>query len=305
MSAPSVLIDTLRQAVRDDPNFVLCDIGDNRIDIERNLNNPSAENTPDVLISILASGLYPSTTTQMKRYGTKIILFWDDLHWYQECIHEARHRIFRDSDLLLLPYHHVFLDMEEYTQYHHKSQWFPWFAPNECFEDCPAWSDRSPKILLSGASHKDIYPLRYQIYNFGRQTDNSLHILPHPGYKKSRKHNIFGSAYYTFMKTFQGAVGTTGTPYSVRKPYLICKFFEIAGCGCTPFFEHTEELELLGFVPGIHYVPLDSQNYKTALHLDPTNHECIAQQAQQLVMQKHSALIRAGQTLEKVKAIMQ
>jgi hypothetical protein len=48
--------------------------------------------------------------------------------------------------------------------------------------------------------------------------------------------------------------------------YLVSKYVEILGCGCLGFFEYHEELDILGFKPYIHYIPINTittQSYPT------------------------------------------
>jgi len=296
MQVPSMFIQTIREYITNScPDMELLDVGDDQEEMVKNLRSGMV---PDALVAIAASGVYAQTTQFFRRHKTKVFLFWDDLHWYENKVLKARHRIFSESQVLLLPYHNNFVRIPQFKAYHHKSRLFPWFAPMECFNYHPSWEDRKNKILLSGAFNKTVYPLRHNIFNFGKN-NTEIETLKHPGYTHrggKRNHEIIGSAYYSYMRDFKGSVGTSGTPYScgIKTPYPICKFFEIPGCGCTPFFDEILDLEELGFIPYTHYIPIHKGNLQTALKLTEKS-KSIAKNALQFILQHHSALIRAEQ----------
>jgi len=300
--APSLFIHTIRKAIQNSDDLELMDIGDEPEEMVANLRK---KNIPDILIAIASSGVYPTTSPLLRRARTKVFLFWDDVHWFGERALKSRHRIFEAADVLLLPYHHVFQTMPQYEKYHHKSILFPWFAPMECFETASPWETRTPKIVVSGANRKDVYPLRNAVSLYAEAHKKEFEILRHPGYTnlgKKAKHNIMGSVYYSYLRNYQGAVVTSGIPpvSEVTTPYPICKFFEIPGCGCTPFVEQIPDLDELGFIPNVHYVPIQKHSYHKQLVLEASC-QTIASQAQEFVLQNHSAEARCKQLLDLIR----
>lgn len=282
------------------PDMELMDIGNEPEEIAQHLRQ---KNIPDVMIAIGSSGVYPQTIPLLSQ--TKVFLFWDDIHWYGNSSLVSRHRIFRAADVLLLPYYEMFLKIEAYKEYYDRALEFPWFAPMECFESQQPWESRENKIVISGASRRDVYPLRYAVRKHAIQYPKGFDLLSHPGYTNKNQtphHNIMGPEYYSYLRRFQGAIGTSGIPpvKEVVDPYPLCKFFEIPGCGCTPFFEQIPSLDALGFIPGEHYIPIDLRHFPKQLVLNDSC-ETIAQKAQAFVRSYHSADIRSIQLLNIIR----
>lgn len=299
---PSLFIQELRSRIHKHDDFEYISLGDTPEEISNSL---SSGVKPDIMICIAASGLHPKITHLFKRHNIKTVLFWDDLHWLKDHAKHARHRIFRNADLLLLPYHHIFVKMKEFQKYHHKSKFFPWFAPMECFSDDTEdqlWDNRFNKIVVSGADIKQIYPLRNRLFRYARKTPDKFNILKHPGYTHrggKPKHRHIGPMYYRYLKYFKGAVVTSGIPPldSITEPYTICKYFEIPGCGCTPFFEPVPELELLGFKRDYHYIPITNDSVFD-IPIEETGN--IAKNARDFVKEHHSAQKRCDELLQHV-----
>ena len=297
---PSLFITLLQQRIKEDSELELVDIG-NTLEEQK---TKIKKNPPDVLLSISASGLFRPLIPFYKRNQTKIILFWDDLHWYTPEIKKSRLFIFQSADKILLPYQDVFLTMPVYKEFHHKSVVFPWWAPMECFENTTPWAERTPKILLSGATRKEVYPIRDLLNKYARRKRSLYDVLPHPGYVnngKKTKHDIIGVPYYENLGSHQGALATSGTPFGMVLPYVICKTFEVPACGCVPYIDRNPRLDALGFIPDKHYVPVNERNYPGIIL---KNKEHIAENARKFVLENHSAEVRATTLLQMIKRIL-
>jgi len=295
---PSLFIHTIRHHLDTSSDMELVEIGDTEEEIIKSL---QAGEIPDVMVAIGASGMTTKTNRLLKKYGVKTILFWDDLHWFNSDGEKSRHRIFRDADVLLLPYHKTFMKMGAFKDYHHKSKLFPWFAPMECFEAKTLWENRQPLIVVSGCTIGSIYPTRKKMLNYAGHHPEQFNILPHPGYShegKKLRHEIVGKAYYQYLSNFRGAFVSSGippVPY-IEDPYPICKFFEIPGCGCTPFFEPISDLDDLGFVPDVHYIPVESEPFSFTRDIGS-----VAEWAQKFVFENHSADVRCQQLFDIIR----
>ena len=71
-----------------------------------------------------------------------------------------------------------------------------------------------------------------------------------------KKHQQIGIKFFENVLTKYKAAFATSSKYPLR--YLVSKYVEILGCGCLGFFEYHEELDLLGFKPYYHYIPINT-----------------------------------------------
>ena len=95
---------------------------------------------------------------------------------------------------------------------------------------------RIPGIILTGSDIKDIYPMRYKLYNLSSEVIDSV---KHPGY--SGKHwstGCIGDDYLKMLSRYQFMACTT-----CIEDYELLKYVECAEAGCIPIGELPSSLK--------------------------------------------------------------
>ena len=194
----------------------------------------------------------------------------DDMHWNAnpEVLKDMR-EVIGACDMFLTPYGHHGNKIPEYKKDHHKFVHFPyaipwWFEPGQ-------WDGREAKVTISGGTHHEIYPLRTKIVE-AAQNGLCGHLEwlgDHPGWSiADAPDSISRDKYARWMNGFQGGIATYGFGRfpSGNIPYLVCKYLEVAASTC-PFFEELpdNELEMLGFKPYEHYIPITEDDWEDKL----------------------------------------
>lgn len=187
---------------------------------------------------------------KLKDKNIKKILIFNDTHT-QRYINHSSMQFF---DIMLfnsLTFVKLF-----YTEYLKKVHIYPFSLGYDFMKEINL-NNRNNKILLYGSIGKDVYPLRTTMYNYYKNNKkNYLDIFEHFGSVRKRKHNNVGVQFYYRTLTKYRASIATSSKYPIR--YLVAKYVEILGCGCLGFFEYHEELDILGFKPYEHYIPINT-----------------------------------------------
>jgi len=201
----------------------------------------------DFIISVRGVGW------NVKIPGATTAVFWDDLHWNTEKRRRARHNLFHNADIILLPYYRNFLTIKEYQKYKSKALWCPFFVPDTALYCNTPLKQRSQKILVSGRC-TDHYPLRQIIRKYAIEHPELFHVLEHPGYR-NLTHQVVGENFYKLASSFNATVVTSA---AIPLDYAVAKYFEMPACGCVPFMEELPDLHDLGFKSGINYIPIST-----------------------------------------------
>jgi len=190
---------------------------------------------------------YRSFINLYKKLKMKIILFYDDIHYWDENGKEIRHSLFSDADVILLPCYKHFLNMNEYKDYYSKSVFFPFYISNNILEiNNIKWNDKEDKALLTGA--------RTGCYDFRRKINENdyIKILKHPGYygQGEFSHDIVGKKYFEYISKFKGGIVTSANKKQgdFNLEYTLKKYFEIPACNVVPFIQPTIDTDELGFI---------------------------------------------------------
>jgi hypothetical protein len=265
-------------------NFIVNSFDSKDININTNL----IKNSDYIYLSGL-SGLNNNTILKIKRNGTKIVVFWDDIHYYNDSVLNNRIEMFTIADIILLPYHKQFLKREEYKNFWDKSFLFPWYGPNICYDLNNNFNLRYDNAILTGRI-SDAYPFRQMIRNY-IDKQSYIALLEHPGYdRNNRKHNIIHNKFYELISKYKVAIVTTAVkPLS----YTIAKYFEAPACGCACFMQETEDMKELGFIDGVNFISINENNYKNINNLvKEYDLELISNNSLKLVKEKHSIFNR-------------
>jgi hypothetical protein len=218
----------------------------------------------------------------------------DDLHYHNEATREKLHKIFSNSDIILLPYYLHFLEIKEYKKYQNKACLFPFAVPENILNH--SQDIKNEKILLSGRTSKS-YSFRRELANYA-SINSHVDILEHPGYDKL-SHQVVGKKYYNHISNYVANIVT-----SADKPidYPVAKYFEISGSNTVPIFEEISSLNILGFKKDIHYIEINNKNYKNILNLNTIkNFEYLKNNSNFLIKNKHLLNNRANLIYEIIK----
>ncbi len=89
--------------------------------------------------------------------------------------------------------------------------------------------------------------------------------------------------------------------------YPVAKYFEVLACNTLLLAPYFEELDDLGFIPGVHFVEADEHNFEEKAHYY-LNHEQerlkIALRGYEMVRARHSSPQRAAEVLAVIKQII-
>lgn len=193
--------------------------------------------------------------------------------------------------------------LESYPEYKNQMTWFPHFINQNLFRDYTLKKDID--LLMLGAVN-DVYPLRKKILHFYQNNPNFIYHS-HPGYgdllESTSKNGVYTGKEYAMEINRAKIFFTCPSIYY----YPVMKYFEVLACNTLLLAPTFKELEDLGFIPGIHFVDINEQNFmeKAKFYL---NHEeernRIAEQGYKFVHQFHSLPIRAQQLVNKIEVII-
>ncbi len=226
-----------------------------------------------------------------KKHGILIAIWHDDVFRWKTrmfaCHSKTLMKWFEVADILFIVWVECFLKFKQYDKFKNKVVWLPWSAFDSIIDTDIAWLSRKDRILLSGSVGK-CYPLRKSIAEYS-VTDSGkglLDSLKHYGYRcHSQDKMLTGQAYYDCLKTYKGAVATSGI-----KPgnFHRAKYMEVSACGCVPFLEYTPDIHFLGFVDGINCILIDKHNFRQKFALINSDRAIvIANNARELVRTRH------------------
>ena len=246
---------------------------------------------------ILVSGIDKNVDLIRKKTKSRVIVFWDDIHYHTQEAFKNRMKMFENSDILLLPYYKQFLKRKEYIRFWHKAVYFPWYAPKACFDNNIDFELRKNKILMSGRV-SDSYEIRKQIVKFYK-SDTDFEFLDHPGYnREKRSHQIMREKYYEYLSNYKIAIATTAdSPLN----YTVAKYFEIPACGCALILQKTLDIDDLGFVENEHYVPVNKNNLRNLKELiKDFDLRKMAKKSFELIKNRHLVANRIELLFEKI-----
>ncbi|MBP1968455.1 glycosyltransferase involved in cell wall biosynthesis [Virgibacillus natechei] len=192
--------------------------------------------------------------------------------------------------------------LETYPEFENKMEWFPHFVNTELYKDYEL--KKSNNLLMMGAVN-DYYPLRQKILSFYKGDDNFVYHN-HPGYRdfseKEESENFIGHAY---AKEINRAKLFFTCPSVLHYPVI--KYFEVLACRTLLLAPTFCELEDLGFIPGIHFVPIDESNFKkqAAYFLEnEKERQQIVDQGYNFIRQRHSVKQRTEKLVKRIETII-
>jgi len=171
----------------------------------------------------------------------KLIGYVGDIHtWGNKQYKEKLFRIYDRYDLILSTLDEKF--RKWYPQFAHKMVYFPqFFAPHKRYSALDF--NKNPKMrgLLSGNMDPNVYPLRGYLAN---NRDKAKLDCRYSRYR-------IGDRYAQMLHSYFCCVATSSIFNIVVK-----KYFEIPATGSLLLANRVKDLDLLGFVPYKHYIPI-------------------------------------------------
>lgn len=244
-----------------------------------------------------------SNLGDVQRFKGKVIVFLRDVHARGNTRYvDEMKKLLDRADLILTFSNEYFLN--QWGQYGSKHVWFPiYFAPTNRFYrfDTMPLSCRKHACLVPGMAGQAIYPLRHLAVVNSRLCCDTIPV--HPSYDKL---NLSTNIYcirekYADLLHSHCCVLTDGSIYN----YLLQKHMEIPACGSLLLTNRFADLDKAGFMPGVHYVEIDEDNYQDrvmAVVCNPREYQDIANAGMSMVIEHYSmerALIRMIDILEK------
>ncbi|MCA1320830.1 glycosyltransferase [Bacillus tianshenii] len=259
----------------------------------------SLDFTPDF---ILLNDLRPSRCPDITGLNTCDIpvgMIMHDLQYKTD----YRRQFIEENNILHLFIHYRDRFIEYFPEYEDRMIWFPHFVQTDVFKDYKLKKDID--FLLMGSTYPPIYPLRATILDGLKKLPNFI-FHEHPGYGRGRYDE---ESYYVgtrYAKEINRAK-IFFTCDSIYK-YPVMKYYEVLACNTLLLASHSKELEDLGFIPGIHFVEVNEENYyeKAMYYLE--NYESIgktiAKNGYKMVRKHHSVKARAKFLVKKIKEII-
>jgi len=189
-----------------------------------------------------------------------------------------------------------------YPEYKDRMTWLPHHVNTDIFKDYGL--NKDVELLMMGSALGP-YPLRKKILNH-YQGDSRFVYHRHPGYRnigEQEEKKLFVGERYAREINRAKIFFTCGSILKIP----VKKYFEVLACRTLLLADTFTELQDLGFVPGTHFVAINSSNFaeKADFYLkNEKERNKIADQGFKFVHQQHSTTNRANQLVEKIKAII-
>ena len=222
-----------------------------------------------------------------------------DLHYNRDF--RKRDIIKKDVTIIFSHYRDKFY--EWYPELWKKMQWFPHHVNTELYKDYKLHKDID--LLLMGEIIPWIYPLRTRMLEVMRDKPGFVYH-EHPGwhnFTEEEKSTLFVGEKYAREINRAKIFLTCDSIYK----YPVVKYFEVLACNTLLLASTSKELFDLGFIPGVHFVPVDEDDFeeKAQYYLEHESERFkIAQQGYEMVREKHSTVKRAADFLNIIKDIL-
>lgn len=261
-------------------------------DIIRQLDNP-----PDFVFINEYGETNSPAITGLDQLSTPFAVSLHDLHYR---IVERNEALKRDK------VQHIFtIGRDKFIEWypHFKDCW--WWLPHHVNTDIfkEYGKDRRIDYLMMGAVHPIVYPLRSKILAAMQGIPGFLYHK-HPGYRIFTKND---KAYVHEKYAREIGRAKIFLTCGSRWKYPLAKYYEVLACQTLLLAPVCNELGDLGFIPGIHYVPINEYDFIEKAHYY-LNHEeerlAIARQGFAMVHARHSTRKRAQELVAMISAIL-
>ncbi|MEW5595824.1 glycosyltransferase [Peribacillus frigoritolerans] len=189
-----------------------------------------------------------------------------------------------------------------YPEFVNKMRWLPHFVNTNIFKEYGL--KKEIDLLMLGMVRKDYYPFRTFIFETFKDKPGFVYKR-HPGYLKNTdlQKNVLSGVEYAKEINRAKIFITCDSVFH----YPLIKYYEVLASGTLLLAPTSKELEDLGFLPGIHFVPINYEDVKIKAEyylLHEEERKKITQAGYKFVREKHSATHRALQLLNMIKNIL-
>lgn len=191
---------------------------------------------------------------------------------------------------------------EWYPEHASKLCWLPHHVNTSIFRDYGL--NKEIDYLMMGAVHPRVYPLRYKILNSMNQVPGFIYH-EHPGYRifKDDGQSFVHEKYAREINRAKIFL-TCGSVWN----YPLAKYYEVLACNTLLLAPICKELGDLGFIPGVHYVDIDENNFmaKAEYYLQhDAERMAISRQGYKMVHARHSTARRAKNMVDIITRILE
>ncbi len=210
--------------------------------------------------------------------NAKLITYVLDIHG-----HGARFgALLERSDVILSGSDKLFRD--KWPQFVDKFQFFPpYFSPTKRFTRFKTNTHPKMRCLLAGVVNTH-YPIRVKIQQEWAKS-GMVDVLPFPGTYGAKKVNaVTRDEFAALLHSYY--CGVTSSVYGC----VICKALEIPAVGALLLTDSVDDMEMMGFIPGKHYVPITVDNVMGQVDeclANPEKYRDIRMNGMEMVRSKH------------------
>lgn len=188
-----------------------------------------------------------------------------------------------------------------FPEFSDRVKWFPHFVNTDIFKDYGLKKDIDWLMMGKLAFY---YPLRVSMYETMKDMPGFVYHK-HPGYRDvndNEETEVFVGERYAREINRAKMFLTDGTYHD----YPIIKYYEVLACKTLLLAPASQELADLGFIPGVHFVAVNEDNFlERALYYlkHEEERQKIAEQGYRMVHEKHSVAVRAAQLGDMIRDI--
>lgn len=222
-------------------------------------------------------------------------VFADDLHSWGDEMRRVKHSAFSRCDAVLATYAYAFESFFPELSGAQEVVWVPHAASPDFM--LPLNERPLNAVLLSGAVNRH-YPLREQLKVLHDRSPDRVAYRPHPGYQCNYDYvndERVGRGYARTLNRYRVCFTD-----SLTFGYVVAKYFEIPSTGALLLADSSVggPLAELGFVEGVHYIPVSGEDMEEKIKyvLDEANHAAldgVRRAGQALVWERHQTADRA------------
>lgn len=258
------------------------------------------EEEPDF---ILINDLRPSRSPKISGLGECSIPVGAIMHDLHDNL-ENRKEWVKKNNIRFLFTHYRDAFLRYFPEYRDRMIWFPHFINQEVFKDYQ--QNKEYDYLLMGNTVGGFYPLR-------RKVEERMKNIPgfvqhaHPGYdhKNYNEKDFFVGHRYAEEINKAKIFFTCDSIFH----YSLMKYFETLACKTLLLAPYLKELEDIGFIPNVHYIPITEDDFFQKAIYYNKNYETIGKQIAlngfKMVHEKHTLHVRAKELVNEIERILE
>jgi spore maturation protein CgeB len=247
---------------------------------------------------ILLNDMMPTRCPEITDLSTVPYPFGIIMHDIHKKVEERKKYIIQNNVKVIFSIYRdaFYKDYSEFKEYMH---WLPHYVNTDIFKDYGLL--KRIDILMMGAV-SNAYPLRKVMRNYFKGRKGFVY-RPHPGYTNLGQNSIYGKDFAKEINRSKIFL-TDDTKYH----YPVIKYYEVLAGKALLLAPTSEELEDLGFIPGVHFVDINEENFaaKAEYYLEHEDERLkIVEEGYKMVHAHHSTLQRVMQFLQIVESILE